>query len=489
MERYCETHTDRQYEFLCSACNQLICSKCIVSQHNGHRLEDYGTIAAREGELKGQLERLWRQWRDYDDMIKSSAKNEQTIKNAFADLYNYLAMEEARLARPYSLEKAVLEGKANKVLTEVDMILQIVDEIEQNNLATARQNGTLDVEERDDGKLVHRLSHAEIALAMSKHSSLDEYLNHRRLALSGTHGRDELDLEFLRMFHEYTRYANEKGFVPVQVKPLSCEFKYSLEALEKVLKEMRNVYEFSHINQPFVNVNSVQYIFSLGGGAVAGGPARALEIYDVASDRWRKGEDMREDRPHVYTRGSVQFLDRVDRYDVVTSEFRQVGRLKQARYNCFSFASDRNVFVVGGFGATFGPLTDIEVFNVDTQQSQIIEVALPTDAYTSICGVCFDSREFIYMLTSDGDFFRLSISTNQVVQLRAPPPVGTTGVSLLFGFSKGFKVFCVGGYEEYRSVYYDIELGIWIPMAQKTRTSTYHSLVGINIAMPIKSVK
>lgn len=41
---YCTRHTDKQIEYFCTKCNQLVCPKCMYRDHNGHEMSELNVV-------------------------------------------------------------------------------------------------------------------------------------------------------------------------------------------------------------------------------------------------------------------------------------------------------------------------------------------------------------------------------------------------------------------------------------------------------------
>ncbi|GAM28361.1 hypothetical protein SAMD00019534_115370 [Acytostelium subglobosum LB1] len=154
---------------------------------------------------------------------------------------------------------------------------------------------------------------------------------------------------------------------------------------------------------------------------------------------------------YIYIIGGIQnieALDRIDRFDILTGMFKcDFAKLKCARYHSFSFYKDGVIYIIGGTTkSSKGPcmgVDNIEAFNVEDRSSEIV-YQFRDEEREIVDGCCFDNREYIYIITKTY-IYRISIYEWKMDKTLVYPifPKGGTGLSMVFGYNDGFKIWLI----------------------------------------------
>ena len=124
--RFCEKHTAEQIKLYCCGCELVLCTKCFVSEHKGHHVDDIDTIAENHRQLlQTTYENLITKTKDHTNLLANQIAKKETF---VADITKI----------EIDLDKQILEiEKHTKKLKQITACLRInhmqkIEENEQN---------------------------------------------------------------------------------------------------------------------------------------------------------------------------------------------------------------------------------------------------------------------------------------------------------------------------------------------------------------------
>ncbi|GAM27128.1 hypothetical protein SAMD00019534_103030 [Acytostelium subglobosum LB1] len=116
------------------------------------------------------------------------------------------------------------------------------------------------------------------------------------------------------------------------------------------------------------------------------------------------------------------YLNRVDSFNIATSEFKKVGQLPLRVAFGTSFFHNKTIYIVGGETKDYEarPCLDIHSFNIQTGVGEVYQKDILETYHDSSC---FDGNDYIYILTAVS-FFKYSLTTRQSMILLKCPTYG-----------------------------------------------------------------
>eukprot|EP01133_Synstelium_polycarpum_P017462 gene17462-20836_t len=457
----CQTHNKKTI-FYCQDCSVLICAKCAVSTHQGHKFKELGDMQKERIEkLKKRKIDAWTEARSLTSMLDEYDGREKKIRSFFEEAHRMLMLDERKLSGPILDEKKKIETRLTRILAEIDHISACETLAERatgdatpnttntNNTqapqssssefyafsSTTANQQQLPRDASFPGTLsaIQKMSKIDFRLMVEKFSDVGDFIREYRSddISSRTSNPESTFMAAL------DKYDIEYQTVP-PIKKVKFDFRYNSSLLQKVLNDLRETYEMviddltddRGFVKKYQEESTINYIFSLCGmeGTLH---LNHVEQYDIASERWGSSEPAKMKR--ACSSASVEGLNP---YQLVNN---------------------------------------IEAFNTKDSTSKIL---FTFGGNERVEGCCFDKREYIYFITNS-IFCRFSVLTKSIHKLaKCPLKDGKFGLSLVFGFNEGFKVFVIGGKDNFQ-YYYNIDLGSWHEMPKKTKQTYFHGAVGV----------
>ncbi|EFA78761.1 hypothetical protein PPL_08222 [Heterostelium album PN500] len=155
MKNHCAEHT-RSHEFVCFACNELMCSRCTINHNNDHpdHVQQYDHIDNIRHYLNNlnlsesdnsknnnnsynvnnkdnlHLKAIWETLKTSTSLYQSLSATEDEIKQHFEQLHQYLVIEEHKLRGPIINDNDTI---INQIDSNINQLKYIVNIINLNN--------------------------------------------------------------------------------------------------------------------------------------------------------------------------------------------------------------------------------------------------------------------------------------------------------------------------------------------------------------------
>ncbi|EGC30206.1 hypothetical protein DICPUDRAFT_99606 [Dictyostelium purpureum] len=180
-------------------------------------------------------------------------------------------------------------------------------------------------------------------------------------------------------------------------------------------------------------------------------------------------------------RRNGEILNRVDKCSKYKSngpnlKFENFGKLREPRFNCFSFAFNNKLYVVGG-GSRSSLNRTIEVLDLSSSGSESTVFYSDLDDW-EVQGVAFNGSDLIYINTSYS-FYSLNINNKKKTFLADPPlaPQKRNGTPICMGLDSNHNsVIHLASYFSHY-VYYIDENRWETKKIEKQDNSYYHAMV------------
>eukprot|EP01133_Synstelium_polycarpum_P017456 gene17456-20829_t len=438
----------------------LICAKCVVSTHQGHIFKELGDMQKERIEkLKKRKVDAWTEARSLTSMLDEYDGREKKIHSFFEEAHRMLMLDERKLSGPILEEKKKIETRLTRILAEIDHISACETLAERAtgdatpntnttqptqssssefyafSSTTANQQQQLPRDASFPGTLsaIQNMSKIDFRLMVEKYSDVDDFIRENR--------SDDISSQTPNPQSTFMA-ALDKHDTDYQTLPpitkVSFHLKYdNISQLQKVLNDLSEIYKKVIDDLPedrgfvkrYQEESTINYIFSLC-GMEGTQHLNRVDQYEIASERWGSSEP---------------------------------AKMKRA---CSSASEGLNPFQL---------VNNIEAFNTKDSTSKII---FTFGGNERVEGCCFDKREYIYFITNS-IFCRFSVLTKSIHKLaKCPLKEGKFGLSLVFGFNEGFKVFVIGGKDNFQ-YYYNIDLGSWHELPKKTKQTYFHGAIGV----------
>eukprot|EP01133_Synstelium_polycarpum_P007326 gene7326-8531_t len=128
------------------------------------------------------------------------------------------------------------------------------------------------------------------------------------------------------------------------------------------------------------------------------------------------------------------YMTRVDRFDVLTNSFSEMGYLDRGVSSAFTCVYGNNIYIIGGFSNCMRTVSNITMFNLTTlKQSTFMEVHFHIDL--RITSACFDNRDSIYFLVTNNRLYRASLSECNLHEITIVPFKATCNETNMFHYA------------------------------------------------------
>eukprot|EP01133_Synstelium_polycarpum_P017463 gene17463-20837_t len=449
----CPVH-NKKVKFYCAQCSKLVCTKCAVGEHQGHVFKEIGGVQKERVErLKTRKIEAWTEARRYAKQLDEYDSKEKKIHAFFEDSHRALMLDERKLTKPILVEKEKIEERLAILHGEIDYITAIEILADASSSETAiipptpqPQSYSYNAPSSDfhalsstsanasnsQGRIgaIQKMSRLDFRLMVEKYAEVGDFVTKHRYPTLQSDTEITLMSALERYDADFKRLSEIEG--------VRFDFKYNNALMQKVLNDLKETYELV-INdltddrgfvKKYQEECSISYIFSMCGMENTIHLSH-VEQYDISGQRWGSSEPAKMKR--ACSSASVEGLNP---YQLVNN---------------------------------------IEAFNTKDSSSTIL---FTFGGNERVEGCCFDKREYIYFITNS-IFCRFSVLTKTIHKLaNCPLKEGKFGLSLVFGFNEGFKVFVIGG-KDNSQYYYNIDLGSWHEMPKKTKQTYFHGAVGV----------
>eukprot|EP01133_Synstelium_polycarpum_P017455 gene17455-20828_t len=356
-------------------------------------------------------------------------------------------LDERKLSRPILDEKQKIETRLTRILAEIDHISACETLAERATSdatsSSADQSSSIKsplissttANQQQLPSAIQKMSRTDFRLMVEKFLDVGDFIREYRSDDFVKNSNLQTDTELMSALE---RYDADFKHLP-EIERVRFDFKYNNALLQKVLNDLKETYELV-INdftddrgfvKKYQEECSISYIFSMC-GMENNIHLNYMEQYDIACERWESSSCP----------------------------------AKEERACSSAYVEGLNPFQL---------VNNIEAFNTKDSTSKIL---FTFGGNERVEGCCFDKREYIYFITNS-IFCRFSVLTKSNHKLaNCPLKEGKFGLSLVFGFNEGFKVFVIGGKDNFQ-YYYNIDLGSWHEMPKKTKQTYFHGAVGV----------
>ncbi|EFA77029.1 hypothetical protein PPL_09781 [Heterostelium album PN500] len=192
----CPTH-NKQFKFICYKCNELLCSKCInthlqlkgadhycqhideISSNLSSHFKEGGVVNSSD-HMKKRVDNLWQNINHSSNSLSNLEQKENEITKYYAELHEYLRVEELRLKKPILADKESVAHNIKDSLVELQSYFSIYswNNHYQNNLNKANHiidnNNSNCFKEVEEKSLVSQINETDSSL--NERQSLLEFL-------------------------------------------------------------------------------------------------------------------------------------------------------------------------------------------------------------------------------------------------------------------------------------------------------------------------
>eukprot|EP01133_Synstelium_polycarpum_P016001 gene16001-19039_t len=230
------------------------------------------------------------------------------------------------------------------------------------------------------------------------------------------------------------------------------------------------------------------------------------ERYNVAEKEWDKVDTITTSKNHgdrfistcydgnryIYLAGGGKtngtYISRIDRFDTVTFQFTNIGRMAKERLPTSVFYHQNAIYLVAGqevirstsiysrFVGIRDPRFQLDIIclNAHTgQQTTVVDNLLPNGT-DYVLSSCFDGSEYVYYITNTAKFYKVSLASKIITPLASAPLESVYFNHLLYVSETDqpgspFKIY----HFQNMLVFYDSETGRWNQDLTKPSVSHY----------------
>lgn len=162
---FCKYHKDKQIEYFCQLCNQVVCAKCMFAEHNGHhfcQLHDVTPIITTNiADLEGLISKT-KLVNDHSQAFintqlqKITAMKEEqidTIERGFTQVIQKLEAKKAALKSEFEIR---YNAEIERFVAKLDIVSQKSGEID--NIATVQQELAKFCNKNSDVKILNKVN-------------------------------------------------------------------------------------------------------------------------------------------------------------------------------------------------------------------------------------------------------------------------------------------------------------------------------------------
>ena len=154
---YCQEHAGKEVEFYCTSCSVLVCMKCTIIEHTGHKFEDLNKYAQKRK----------------DDLSQSAQSMPDAITKLDAAVANGKVMTEKVGARKISVNDTIQNTfqELHKALDEREKVL-----LAQTSETATSKLTSLQIQMEEMTSLRHEISSCSAAISEAQRSHTDAQL-------------------------------------------------------------------------------------------------------------------------------------------------------------------------------------------------------------------------------------------------------------------------------------------------------------------------
>ncbi|EFA86608.1 hypothetical protein PPL_00409 [Heterostelium album PN500] len=441
----------RQCEFLCFDCTVLLCSKCIITKHKSHQIDDADTISQSiithyndndiDNIIFRRMQSILNNLNQYNNQLNQYKEKEDVISKYYRDLHDHLMIEEYKLKKPFIDERERIKSIISNLSSQLHSLsLTIRDIIDSNNNNNNNSNSSgyissENINGSNELKFSNNSNDIDIADNLCSFNCIISYLNslnnnnsyYNNNNNSNSNNNNNEELLYKIKYYLYQLSCNNNCKL-IDYKSINVE----LEDIEIVKQSLSSIYDIDINSIDDSSKRSVIISSSIGGGLYTLDAAPATSGRHSIDYRWNKifNDDFIEnqcllnrtlfvDGRYLYCFGGsnliskkLEFsrlcLDNLNTHTLLASDLPLKWEVVESQKSCPPIGalgssicydeSSHSVYVIGGLTpqivAKSTYQSKIYQFNLQSRQLSVFgENPNPT-----VCSSCFVSERVIYII-------------------------------------------------------------------------------------------